>query len=1135
MSVPRLAFSLFSLVACGGFAHAQPLRFLARPYTGFEGDEFSFRFLDSTSTVPLASIRSWRWDFNNDGTWDQQSTVGQNGVVADDLLSTTWIAPFDASLDTDRDGVITYEPRLQITKTDGTIVENPVRGITEDVYGTDGQIDRFVTVKRRSIASNVLRVNFSANPRLAEAGTLIRFYSDVALLNGNAGTLTYAWDLDGDGDTDSDAANPTFTYPGVTNPTRFPVSLTVAYTVTGGPAYTVGGTNVQNGGTLKETKRDFIQIQQTPARLAYGRAYRRGFPELYGWDDILKAYSARGPGNNQYVYYNHFEQAYFDQQTILTATPGDTAARSLLAESVNELLQGQLLVGNQRLIDALRVKYPRMAAIDPNNPPERLSTPPGVREETAAIDVAMLDYQAPLHYAAAAIARYGPEVLRSKAAAGAEPFPDFPLYVSFTDPSLSQSPIPIKNEYWQLTTSLDRLALGRVEKAKKLYRLSAKDDTALTEAKEEAKIAGTQSYLGMALLAAAQSEPDFAGNQGNSLLAHVKNARDLFERINAGLNPLGNDGSFIPNESFAATYQDAQEAVADAREAEVNARQEERTFDQYQAELRNEHQRQRDAYITPLRLLTGEDPALYNNLQTADDQRDYRAVINSRVDALIEDYPNGDPAIVGELGNAVIGLLDSKQALKQSVNDIENLYARVDLAKWANQKSNINIEGFSKQFQNIDLLSGIVDGAVAASQAKLPWDKVIAASGGVVKGILSQQRTVIQTLQTIAINNVAMEKETQGLLLEAGNLGIAIDRSKNAVAQAQLSLDNQLTRMDRLIEDLANARDTAAPLYFSDPSFRIVVSDALRRAEAELDYAVDRLFRLAKTLEYEWTEGYRNPLIIPVNSYEPASLENPLFDQFTETDSLFFIRGADEAKDYLDALRAWDSKLRRINVTSVRGPNNSGPISAEPISLREQMLNFRPDATRGYTLNETIRDFRNFLETRRVPNRYNPQNPSLEIDLQTTIEDNRYFPATGSRWNMRLDSISAEVYAESGFNTSQVIEIDLIQTGVVSLRRYWAEPPDADDVMKLTFNADNLDRTAFAIAFPAKVNGATGNRPPTEFINYGLKGRPVAATKWILRINTENPANRNIDFSKIKDIVLRFTYTYGNPPEFPGF
>ena len=59
--------------------------------------------------------------------------------------------------------------------------------------------------------------------------------------------------------------------------------------------------------------------------------------------------------------------------------------------------------------------------------------------------------------------------------------------------------------------------------------------------------------------------------------------------------------------------------------------------------------------------------------------------------------------------------------------------------------------------------------------------------------------------------------------------------------------------------------------------------------------------------------------------------------------------------------------------------------------------------------------------------------------------------------------------------------------------------------MKLTFNAPDLNRTAFAIALPAKINGATGGRPASEFENLGLKGRPVAATNWVLRVDTEGP------------------------------
>lgn len=1140
-SYRRFAVSALCVVAgtCLGQQPARSLRFFAKPFRVYQGDAVVFSYLQedkagSPSTVRLQEITSWKWDFDgnvvnvnnvNDPGWDVKKTLGVNGVTVSEI-NATWYASYNAAAAVN--GVYSVTPRLQVTTASGTYTQT---GVTEDVVGFESSVDPQVKVLLRSVGDENIIVDFSANPRLAEVHTAqkpspVRFYSDVRFAEGKTGTvLSYSWSFDG-GQADSSAENPTVTYSSIGAKT---VSLSVTYKLS-------GSTEVKT--SLLEAKSDFIRIVDTPNALALGRAYRRGFPETYDWDDIIKAYQALGAGNNSYVYFNHFEDA-FDQ--FNNELFGDTQATDPenwrgLSETVNELLQGQTLVANQRLIEALRIKYPRIANFDPNNPPQTLPPPAGAREETAAIDTALLDYQLPIFYAASAVFRYGAEILRSRASEGAEQFPQFPAYISFLDPSLSQAPIPIKNEYWQLTTALERMGLGRNEKAKKLFRLSVQDASARGEAKEECKNSGMQSYLGMALLAAGQTERDFESNEGNNLLANIKNARDLFETINAGLNPLRNDGAFIPNESFTAIYSAAVAAVADAREAEINARQEERTYDHYQAELRQEQLNQRNSYITPLKLLTSIDPSLYNNLQTVDDQRDYRNVVDSRVEALLTDYPNGNPASVGELGAAVIALLDAGKGGQQARNDLINLYKRIDIAKWGNARVNATIENATLQLQATDLVIGVAEAFLAYEPPSgTSAGKPFSIAGGIIKGIQSSIREMIQATQAMTINDVRLEQEIRGMMLELENLGIGIERADNQVRQAQLSLDNQLGRMERLIVDLAHTRDTAANLYFQDPSFRVVVSQADRRADGELDYAVDKLYRLAKTLQYEWTEGYQNPVQIPISSYEPASLENPLFDKFTQIDSLFFIRGADEAKDYLDALEAWDSKLRRINVTSVRGPNHSGPITAEPISVREQILNLKPDSDRGITLDTTIKQFRNYLETKRITDYFNVNNPSLELEFSTTIEDNRFFPATGSRWNMRIASISAEIYAESGFNTSQVAEIDLIESGSASLRRFFAAPPFADDIMRMDFNATDVNRTAFAVAFPAKINGATGGRPIAEFTNTGLADRPIGATKWILRINTENPTNRNIDFSKIKDIVLTFTYSYGNPPEFPNF
>jgi hypothetical protein len=227
--------------------------------------------------------------------------------------------------------------------------------------------------------------------------------------------------------------------------------------------------------------------------------------------------------------------------------------------------------------------------------------------------------------------------------------------------------------------------------------------------------------------------------------------------------------------------------------------------------------------------------------------------------------------------------------------------------------------------------------------------------------------------------------------------------------------------------------------------------------------------------------------------------------------------------------------LRRINGASVRGPNHAGPLTAEPISLREQILGFKTTGPTAVTLDQSLQQFRANLQLHRVTNYWNQHNPSLQFQFSITIADNSMFPATGSEWNMRFPSISIDLLVDQGFGTKQVANVGLIESGMASLRTFWADPPAADQLFKLTFDVGNPDRTAFGIIVPADINGATGGRPPAEFINTRLADRPIAATQWILTIDTSDPSNAGIDFTKLQDIIIRFTYTYGNPPEFSGF
>lgn len=1150
MSISDSIIGFWLLGSAIGFS--QQARFVARPYDVAEGDAVVFTYLESVSTVKFATIKSWKWDFDGDGTWEVQKSVGVGGVTAEQITTTWSSANFNTSKGSGTNDYRNYTPKLQITKQDNSVV-NVTTGITEDVIGFDGIPDPAITVRKKGSADDNISVSFSANPRLARAMVAtptdanktkeIRFYAEVSFGAGVTGAVTQIqWDLDGNGtftDATGDSViagvnpDPTnglaFNYPAppANNRTRYDTSIKVFYTING---------TAPSTSPLTISKKDFIVIEDVPKSLSMGRAYRQGFPERYGWDDIVQSYQAADGTGNSYVYFNHFENAYFDRQVdlagALTGTPLNNA-RQGMAETVNEMLQGQSMRGFQGMINALRMRYPRITTVEN----DRLPAPVGAREETAALETAALDFQQSLQYAAFAIRAYGADVIRAGPdASKPAPYPQFPNYLTYYDSSLTGAdvPIPAKNEYWQYAGAAGGLAQARTEKAKLLWRSSTQDSTALTEAKEECKVAATQSYLNMALLASGQTSTQFPQNEGNSLQANMRVATDLFDKINAGVNPLGTDGSYIPNESFAAISTAAVSAVNQAKAAEVEARNEKRTYDRNQADLRNELLAQRNQYITPLKLLTGIDPATYNNLATVGDQTDFRNAFTSRLNNLLTNYPNADPTGLGQYGSAVAAILDARLAVQDQMTSLNNLYEGIKISRWSNTQVDIVTENATSQLKAVDIAKAFASSfsisvgiSGQGNHSTVSWNPM-----SLVLGALNATERDIQTLQQARIADIQLEAEIRKSLLQVANLSISIRRAGVALDQARLNLDSLKAQMERYIEDLAHTRNTAADLYFQDPSFRVFASQTERRAAQELEYSVDKLYRLAKTLQYEWTEAYQNPIVVPAACNEPPALENALFDKFTKLDSLFAVRSADEAQDYLNALKNWNSKLRRVNGTSVRGPNHSSPISAVPISIREQILGYKPNTATGYTLEKSIADFRNYLETNRTDNFYNTTNPSLELHFPIGIEDNSYFPATGSRWNMRIHSISADVYAESGFSDQQVAEVDLIQSGMVTLRQFWAAPPAADMLLKMTHSVDNYDRTIFATAFPAKINGATGGRPAIEFDNLGLADRPVGTTEWILRINTENPANRNIDFTKIKDIVLRFTYTYGNAPEF---
>ena len=159
-----------------------PLRFLARPYDVQAGESVTFTYLPQLGSVPLSDIKSWYWDFNGDApaapanpdgyatwlahpAWDVKLTVGVGGVTSDQLDS-SWVATYSEARAVT--GICRYAPRLVIVKQDETVVINADPGVTEDVYGLDGQPDPEI-LARKAVTESDLAAGFSVNPRLARA------------------------------------------------------------------------------------------------------------------------------------------------------------------------------------------------------------------------------------------------------------------------------------------------------------------------------------------------------------------------------------------------------------------------------------------------------------------------------------------------------------------------------------------------------------------------------------------------------------------------------------------------------------------------------------------------------------------------------------------------------------------------------------------------------------------------------------------------------------------------------------------------------------------------------------------------------------------------------------------------------
>jgi hypothetical protein len=167
----------------------------------------------------------------------------------------------------------------------------------------------------------------------------------------------------------------------------------------------------------------------------------------------------------------------------------------------------------------------------------------------------------------------------------------------------------------------------------------------------------------------------------------------------------------------------------------------------------------------------------------------------------------------------------------------------------------------------------------------------------------------------------------------------------SAIAGAELR--HLLAKAQRLVDDHIFFQDITDTLWYRDPSLAFKLEEAEEEYQGLMQEFRVELYKLARMIEATWTERFQNP----VKQGEGIAIEplnNGSFDDFTEAESVFSVLDHVRGQAFLNALKAWDIKLRE---PLFRGPHNpmlrdANTFTGQPISLRRdifKLIDYRYD------------------------------------------------------------------------------------------------------------------------------------------------------------------------------------------------
>lgn len=872
-----------------------------------------------------------------------------------------------------------------------------------------------------------------------------------------------------------------------------------------------------------------VQLRSDPAlaslwsRLDEARKYRYDVPIAAG-RVARKSYDALVDSITGYPSVSgELESIAAGFKAFLGQPAHDAEARLGFQETLNEIMAGQTLLGNDQLLKGLRTRYP-----GPTDPRGR--DPRELLDESGTVLRRGID-------AMAGTVLVSPGALR----AGGSVNTDYPFWVENTPSSGAQGEL-VENEFYRLTELANRHGLARNEAAKRVFFFAGEQRGAeqgssayqaeLEKAVRGFKEAGQTTYLLSAVLAAGQSERDFRENNGDDLEREVSDAQLLFDNIRQGINPLQLVGDKIPQERIEDVLCRCKKSTDTAKGSELGVIDLARQFDEDETELTRELQTQRTAY----------EKRLFDQMGAEAVTPSSTVVAVSTPTAAWGEFDLADPA--GR--EAYLDLTENRDFLYESDADIPNAYkafdgARIELrsaqAELRNIRQQIAIEEQrAKQVMILTLTNGttlaaldVAKGVAVSSIPDVSSDgKVTYDMSAAIEGVADAGKSIVQSINDAAISNTESEATIKNLLLAQATQLIAIERATLAVRELEAAYTALIGDQTWNVKSFLNVRADLARAYFTNPAYRVALDQQRRASDDDFRRGQADCFEAAKALEYEWAERVSNPVKRP-----PLAAVSLGFDAVVRAESVFAVRsaGAVGAPEpglgyFYAALDKWHGVM-----TQNRTPNTAqGNVT---LSLKRQILGFgSPDED----FNRLA--FRDFVAKHRVRGTNNAK-PDLVIQFPIQIANRRVLPLPNEP-NLKLGALVRDsplgisvklrsvpgraVYDPNAFANPP--EVKLFMADKALVRTFAARIGEDDDVLTLDLaGATRVDDLPFRATVQASVDDQISGFPNSQ-----LQNLSPAVTRWTLKIDMDANENRPLRLEYLDDIEITFNYRFGKPP-----